>query len=147
MKNYGKIFKWLMLALIVVSVAILVWGFMTGFETNNGQAVDVLFYWAYAMLAVALCAVIIVGIIISAANNPKSIIKGLIAIVAIAAVCFVVYLVSPGSPAQGLVSAEPPTASTLKLTDTILNLTYLTGGLAILSIIVGEVIAAVRNKK
>ena len=135
-----------MLALIVITVAILVWGFVSGFESNNGQAVDVLFYWAYAMLAIALCAVIIVGVIISAMNSPKSIVKGLIAIVAIAAVCFVVYLISPGAEAHGLVGDQPSPAS-LKLTDTILNLTYITGALAILSIIVGEVIAAVRNKK
>ena len=34
----------------------------------------------------------------------------------------------------------------LFITDTILNLTYLAGGLAILAIIVGEILSAVRNK-
>ena len=42
---------------------------------------------------------------------------------------------------------EQPSKSTLKLTDTILNLTYLVGGLTILSIIVGEIVAGIRNKK
>ena len=40
-----------------------------------------------------------------------------------------------------------PSAQQLKLTDTILTLTYLTGGAAILSIIVGEIVMAIRNKK
>ena len=44
-------------------------------------------------------------------------------------------------------NAKLPTAGELKLTDTILNLTYFTGALAILSIIVGEIIKAVRSKK
>ena len=44
-------------------------------------------------------------------------------------------------------NAKVPTASELKLTDTILNLTYFTGALAIISIIVGEIVMAVRSKK
>ena len=49
------------------------------------------------------------------------------------------------APAVGM--AQQPSASTLKLTDTILNLTYLTGGVAIVSIIVGEVVKGIRNKR
>ncbi|MBQ5415655.1 MAG: hypothetical protein IIU23_00465, partial [Bacteroidales bacterium] len=79
-------------------------------------------------------------------NNPKSIIKLLIGLVAVAAVCFVVYLVSKGNPAVGL-TVDQPSAQTLKLTDTILNLTYLVGGVAIASIVLGEVISAIRNRK
>jgi hypothetical protein len=41
---------------------------------------------------------------------------------------------------------EQPDQQTLKLTDTLLNLTYLLAGGAIVSIVVGEVISAVRNK-
>ena len=78
-------------------------------------------------------------------NNPKSLIKLLAGVVAIAAVCFVVYLVSAGAPALNL-TTEQPSATTLKLTDTVLNLTYLTGGLAILAIVFGEILGTVRNK-
>ena len=145
MKNYGKIFKWLLVALLIISVALLVWGFVVGFESNGGKAVDVLFYWAYFMVGLALAAVILVGLVIGVKNNPKSIIKLLIGVVAIAAVCVVVYLISAGKPAMGML--EQPSAGTLKLTDTILNLTYLTAGLAVLAIIVGEIVMAVRNRK
>ena len=135
-----------MIALIAVSVLLLVLGFVKGFEANDGKAVENLLRWAYVMLGIAVCAAIIVSAIVGFINNPKSVIKLLIGLVAVAAVCFVVYLLSKGNPAVGL-TVEQPSASTLKLTDTILNLTYLVGGVAIASIIVGEVISAIRNKK
>ena len=135
-----------MIALIVVSVVLLVLGFVKGFEANDGQAVENLLRWGYVMLGLAVVAAIIVSAIVGFINNPKSVIKLLIGLVAVAAVCFVVYLISKGNPAVGL-TVDQPSASTLKLTDTILNLTYLVGGVAIASIIVGEVISAVRNKK
>ena len=135
-----------MIALIAVSVILLVLGFVKGFEANDGRGVENLLRWAYVMLGIAICAAIIVSAIVGFINNPKSIIKLLIGLVAVAAVCFVVYLLSKGNPAVGL-TVDQPSASTLKLTDTILNLTYLVGGVAIASIIVGEVISAIRNKK
>ena len=134
-----------MVALLVISVALLVWGFAAGFESNDGQLVDYLFYWAYFMLGLAIFAVVVVGLIIGTKNNPKSLIKTLIGVVAIAAVCAGAYLLSAGKPAMGML--EQPSAGVLKLTDTILNLTYFAGALAIVAIIVGEVVMAVRNKK
>ena len=145
MKNYGKIFKGAMWILIVISVALLVWGFVSGFEANDGAAVDVMFYWTYLMLAIAGVAIVVLGIALAAVNNPKSLIKLAGILVGICAVVGVVYAVSAGNPAVGML--QQPDASTLKLTDTVLNLTYLAAGLAILSIVVGEIIATVRNKK
>lgn len=148
MKNFNKIFKWLMLALILIGVGILVWGMMTGYPAtpamDNGT-VDPLLYWAYALVGIAIFCIVVFGIAIAAVNNPKSLLKLGLGLVAIFAVCFVVYLVSTGAPAVGLLTAQP-SASTLKLTDTVLNLTYLAGGLAIVSIVVGEIISAVRNR-
>ena len=135
-----------MIALIAVSVILLVLGFVKGFEANDGKAVENLLRWGYVMIGIAVCAAIIVSAIVGFINNPKSIIKLLIGLVAVAAVCFVVYLVSKGNPAVGL-TVDQPSAQTLKLTDTILNLTYLVGGVAIASIVIGEVISAIRNRK
>ena len=45
-QKYAKIFKLCLVALLVVSVVILVWGFFKGFEANDGAATDVLLYWA-----------------------------------------------------------------------------------------------------
>ena len=145
MKNYSKIFKMIMLGLIVISFALLVIGFIAGFETNGGSMTDVLLYWAYVMIALTIAAVVVVGIIISFKNNPKSLVKIGIVVAAVAVICFLVYLISPGAPAMGML--EQPDHSTLKLTDTMLNLTYIAGAAAIISIIAGEVLVSIRNKK
>ena len=146
MKNYGKFFKILMVVLIVISVAVLVYGFIAGFETNGGRNTDILLYWAYAMLLLTLISVIVFGAIISFKNNPKSVLKLLIGLVAVAAICFVAYLLAPGKPAVGILDADQPAHTTLVLTDTLLNLTYFIGALAILAIIAGEIRMRVRKK-
>ena len=143
----NKIFKWGMVVLILISVAIVVWGFLTGFEANDGRAVEVLLWWAYIILGIAVAAVVIFGLIISAKNDPKSLVRLGIGILAIAAICFVAYLFAPGKMPLQWTNAKVPSASELKLTDTILNLTYFTGALAIISIIVGEIVMAIRSKK
>ncbi len=148
MKNYSKLFKIVMLVLVIISVALLVWGFLAGFESNDGRAVEVLLWWAYIILGIAVAAVVIFGLIISAKNDPKSLVRLGIGLLVIAAICFIAFLLAPGKmPLQWNNNAKVPTASELKLTDTILNLTYFTGALAIISIIVGEIVMAVRSKK
>ena len=147
MKNYSKLFKIVMLVLVIISVALLVWGFLAGFESNDGRAVEVLLWWAYIILGIAVAAVVIFGLIISAKNDPKSLVRLGIGLLAIAAICFVAYLFAPGKMPLQWTNAKVPSASELKLTDTILNLTYFTGALAIISIIVGEIVMAIRSKK
>ncbi len=147
MKNYSKLFKIVMLALVVISVVLLVWGFLAGFEANDGRAVEVLLWWAYIILGIAVAAVVIFGLIISVKNDPKSLVRLGIGLLAIAAICFVAYLFAPGKMPLQWTNATVPSASELKLTDTILNLTYFTGALAIISIIVGEIVMAIRSKK
>ena len=141
----NKIFTWSMIAFIVISVAILVWGFAVGFEFKDNLPVDVLLAWGYIMLGLALAAVIVVGIIVSAMNNPKSLVKTGIVLVGVALIAFIAYLIAPGSPAIG--TDIESDASTLKLTDTILYLTYFAGIVAILSIVAGEIRLAISNRK
>lgn len=145
MKNYSKIFKWMMLALIVISFVLLVIGFINGFETDGGKWTDVLLYWAYIMIGLTLVATIGVGLWIGIKNNPKMLVKLGIGLVAVVVVCLLAYLLAAGKPAMGM--QVQPDAATLKLTDTILNLTYFVGALAIIAIIVGEVRLAIVNKK
>ncbi len=142
MKSYNKIFKWAMVILIVVSVVLLVLGFTGGWKEGN---VDTLLGWTYCMVGLALAAVVIVGLVVGAINDPKSLVKLGLGLVAVAAVCFVAYLIAPGAPAMGML--EQPSAATLKLTDTILYLTYFAGIVAVLSIVVGEIRLAITNKK
>ena len=145
MKNYAKIFKWMMLALIVISFALLVIGFASGFEANDGAWTDVLLYWAYVMIGITLVATVVVGLWIGIKNDPKMLVKVGIGAAAVVVVCLVAYLLAAGKPAMGLLTQ--PDAVYLKLTDTILNLTYFVGALAVIAIIVGEVRLTMVNKK
>lgn len=130
---------------MVISIAILVWGSVVGFEAKDNLPVDTLLYWAYIMVGLAVAAWVVVGGIVSAKNNPKSLVKMLVLVVAIAAICFVAYLLAPANPAVGREGLDE--IGKLKLTDTVLNLTYFAGAAAILAIIVGEIRLAITNKK
>ena len=138
----NKIFKWVMIALILVSVGLLVWGFAQKFTDGN---VEVLLYWTYAMIALAIFSVVVLGLIVSAVNNPKSLVKVGILLAGTCVLVLIAYFLAQGAPAFGREGLD--TASTLKLTDTVLNLTYIIGAGAILAIIVGEIRMAIVNKK
>ena len=139
----NKILKWGMVVLIVLSVALLVWGFSQNF---GGNTVEILLYWTYAMIGLALFSWVVIGLIVGAKNNPKSLIKLGLVLVGVAAVCFIAYLLAKGDPAMAY-NGPAVSAGTLKLTDTILNLTYIAGALAIISIVVGEIRMAIASKK
>ena len=143
----NKIFKLGMVVLILISVAILVWGFSAGFANGSEAlpATNVLLTWAAIMIGIALFCWIVIGLIISVKNDPKSIIKMGIVLVGIAVVCLLAYLLAKGDPVPG--AAVTATPGELKLTDTILNLTLIAGVGAIAAIIVGEIRLAIANKK
>jgi len=145
-KDYGYI-KSLILGLLVliISIVLLVYGFVAGFETSEGQPVDVLLYWAYVMLGIAVASVVVVGLAIGITNNPKSLVRLGIGLAALAVLVLASFLLAKGAPAMGMLNQ--PEASTLKLTDTLLNLTYICGAGAVVSIIAGEVRLLISNKK
>ena len=144
----NKIFKWGLVVLILISVALLVWGFVAGFAEGNTALppTNALLTWAAIMLGIALFCWIVIGLIISVMNDPKSLIKMGIVLVAIAAVCLIAFLLAKGNPVPGYTGPEV-SAGMLKLTDTILTLTAIAGVGAILAIIVGEIRLAIANKK
>ena len=144
----NKIFKWGMVVLILISIAILVWGFSAGFATPDKVALpatNVLLTWAAIMIGIALFCWIVIGLIISVKNDPKSIVKMGIVLVGIAVVCLIAYLLAKGDPVPG--AAVTATDGELKLTDTILNLTLIAGVGAVVAIIAGEIRMAIANKK
>jgi len=148
MKKYGLIFKILELVLIVISVVLLVWGFVKGFPAtvaDDNGTVDPLLIWAGIMIVLALVAILIVGLIIAIKNDPKVLVKYGLILLGVAALCLVCYLLAKGNPAIGL-TTDQPDFMTLKLTDSVLNLTYIVGAASILAIVVGEVVMAIRNK-
>ncbi|MBQ2486615.1 MAG: hypothetical protein II518_06115 [Candidatus Methanomethylophilus sp.] len=148
MKKYGLFIKIIELVLIVISVIILVWGFVKGFPAqvaDDNGTVDPLLYWAYIMIGLALFAILVVGLFIAIKNNPKILVRYGLILVGVAALCLVCYLLAKGNPAIGL-TTDQPSFMTLKLTDSVLNLTYIVGAASLLAIVVGEIIMAIRNK-
>ena len=142
--KYEKIIKWVLVALFIVGVVFSFYGFAVGFESNGNAPVDNILYCAYAFAAVAIAAVLFGVLVIGGMNNPKSLLKLLLGVVAIAAVVAVAYVLAPGTPAVGYLG-DPVSDGTLKLTDTILNLTYLLFGGAIVALVVGWVVGATRK--
>ena len=142
--KYDKIIKWVLIALFIVGIVFSVYGFLVGFESNGNAPVDNILYCAYAFAAIALFAVVLGVVVIGGINNPKSLLKLVLGLVAIAAIVAVAYVLAPGTPAVGYLG-DPVSDGTLKLTDTVLNLTYFTFGLSILALIVGWVVGAVRK--
>ncbi len=140
--NYIKVIKVILLCFLLISVGIALYAFIKGF---NDASVDLLFYWTYAMIALAILAIIFVAGAIGIKNDKKFLKKLLIIVGGAAVVCAAVYFLSPGAPAIGL--AQQPSSTTLKLTDTVLNLTYVVGVAAIISVIVGEIYKGIRNKR
>ena len=142
--KYGKIIKWVLAALFVVGVVFSFYGFAVGFESNANAPVDNILYCAYAFAAITVLAVVFGVVVIGGINNPKSLLKILLGLVAIAAIVAGAYMLAPGTPAVGYLG-DPVSDGTLKLTDTVLNLTYLLFGAAILSLVVGWIVSATRK--
>ena len=142
--KYEKIIKWVLAVLFVVGIVFSFYGFAVGFESNGNAPVDNMLYCAYAFAAVAIFAVLIGVVVIGGINNPKSLLKLVLGIVAIAAVVAVAYVLAPGTPAVGYLG-DPVSDGTLKLVDTVLNLTYLLFGGALLALVVGWIVGATRK--
>lgn len=84
------------------------------------------------------------SIFIAGRNNPKNLLKAAAVVVGIAVLVILAYVLSSGDPALNV--KTQPTTQWLKLTDTMLLLTYVLGGAAIVAIIVGAVRDAINNK-
>ena len=78
-------------------------------------------YCAYAFALVTILAVLFGVVVIGGINNPKSLLKLLLGLVAGGAIVAVAYVLAPGTPAIGYLG-NPVSDGTLKLVDTVLNL-------------------------
>ena len=142
--KYDKIIKWVLVGLFVIGAILSFLGFATGFEKGDSAAVDVILYCAYAYALITILAVLFGVVVVGGLNNPKSLIKLGIGIAAIAVIVLVAWLLAPGTPAVGYLG-EPVSDGALKLTDTILNLTYLLFGGSLVALVAGWIIGATRK--
>ena len=142
--KYEKLIKWLLVALFIVGIVFSVYGFIIGFDTNGNAPVDNILYCTYAFAAIAVLAVVFGVVVIGGINNPKNLLKLLGGLVVVAAIVAVAYVLAPGTPAVGYLG-EPVSEGTLKLTDTVLNLTYFAFGASVLALVVGWIVSATRK--
>ena len=142
--KYEKIVNWVLAALFAVGVVFSFYGFAVGFETNGNAPVDNMLYCAYAFALVTILAVVFGVVVIGGINNPKSLLKLLLGLVAGGAIVAVAYVLAPGTPAIGYLG-NPVSDGTLKLVDTVLNLTYFFFGGALLTLVAGWIIGAIRK--
>ena len=142
--KYDKIIKWVLVALFVIGAVLSFYGFAVGFESNGSAPVDNLLYCAYAFVGISILAVLLGVVVIGGINNPKSLLKLGLGIVVIAAIIAGAYFLAPGTPAVGYLG-EPVSDQALKLTDTILNLTYLLCGASVVALVTAWIVAATRK--
>ena len=142
--KYEKIVKWVLAALFAVGVVFSFYGFAVGFESNGNAPVDNMLYCAYAFALTTILAVVFGVVVIGGINNPKSLLKLLLGLVVGGAVIAVAYVLAPGTPAIGYLG-DPVSDGTLKLVDTVLNLTYFFFGGALLTLVGGWIIGAIRK--
>lgn len=136
----NKIIKWITWALMIVGVVFTILVFV---QNGSDLSVNLLLYWAYAMVALAIAS-IVYGIVRDSVVNPKNVKK--IGIVLVGAVVLVglAYVLAPGTPAVGYVGA-PVSDGALKLTDTVLNLTYFSVAAAIIAVIAAAVMDSAKK--
>lgn len=111
---------------------------------NEGSSVDLLLRYTYFLFFAAVVIWIGLAIFIAGRNNPKNLLKAAGVVVGIAVLVVLAYVLSAGAPALNV--KTQPTPQWLKLTDTMLLLTYVLGGAAIIAIIVGAVRDAINKK-
>lgn len=153
MSNYIKIVKILMWVLLAVGVGIVVWAAAAGLPkspADDGKTIDVILYWAYALVAAAVLAILVLGLYTTAAQKG---IKGVLTLLGvIAGACVFVaasYFLAKSQTVNGtpvvLANGSTPETGALLLTNTVLNLTYLICGVAVVSIIFSAIFTSVRK--
>ena len=140
MNKISKIIGWV---LGIVGIVVGVWCLLKGEASNEGP-VNLLLRYSYFLLIAAVVILLGLAVIQAAKNNPKSLLRALLVIVGIAVLVAIAYALASGDPVVNV--KTQPSATWLKLTDTIMLLVYILGGAAILSIIVGVIRNAITNK-
>ena len=139
MKNISKIIGWV---LGIVGIVLGILCLANGGATNEGP-VNILLRYSYFLLIAAVVILLGLAIIQTAKNNPKGLLKALCVIVGVAALVAIAYALASSDPIVSL--KAQPSESTLKLTDTVMKLTYILGGAAIVSIIFGVIRNAINK--
>ena len=101
-------------------------------------------YWAYALICIALCSIVVLGLFLAAKNNPAQLKNIGIVVGGGIVIVLVAWLLAPGS-APLAYNGPAVSHSDLVLTDTMLNLTYFSCCAAILAVIFSAIWNSVRK--
>lgn len=154
MSKYITIVKSLMWVLLAVGVGIVCWAcFIAGLPAtpaDEALTIDVILYWAYALVAVAVVAILVLGLYTTAAQKGlKGVLKlgGVIlgALVIVAGAYFLAKSQTVNGAPIVLANGATPETTDLMLTNTVLNLTYLCCGAAVAAILFSAIFSAVRK--
>lgn len=147
LEKLGQYFFYFLLAVSVVLTVIFYLN-TAGVNTNDpaakqiaeiGPVLNIFFYWAYIMAAIAI--VLAIGLpLINMASEPKKILKLLVAIVAVGVLVFIAYQFADGTPMDIAGYNGPDNIpSRLKMTDTAMFSMYGMIVVAALSLVYAEV--------
>ena len=139
--NIAKYASW---GILGVGVLIVLIGVFMGFESSNAVAIDLMLYWSYALIGIALCAIVVLGLFLAAKNDVKQLKTIGIVVGGGVALVLIAWLLAPAS-APLAYNGPAVEYGDLKLTDTILNLTYITGCASILAVVFSVVWNRVRK--
>lgn len=139
--DIAKYASWCILG---VGVLIVLIGVIMGFDASNAVAIDLMLYWSYALIGIALCAIVVLGLFLAAKNDVNQLKTIGIVVGGGLLLVLIAWLLAPAS-APLAYNGPAVTHSDLKLTDTVLNLTYITCGAAIVSIAFSAIWNAVRK--
>ena len=124
-----KIVKYISWALLLIGVLVVVIGAFAG-----DAGVDLMLYWCYALLGIAILAIIGLGLYLTAKANPNALKTVGIVVGGGVLLVLIAWLLAPGTALENYYGPTP-SAGDLKLTDTILNLTYFSGAAAVAAVI------------
>ncbi len=137
MSKFVKYISYLLLGLaVIITIA---------FFSNQDGMLDTFLFYGYILLGVAAVTAIAMPLF-NMIENPQSFKKIMVNLLIVVVVVGIAYLLASGDALQNVNINPEPTANTLKITDTGLNLVYILFGISIISIVVGSVVNLVRNR-
>ncbi|HIZ86903.1 MAG TPA: hypothetical protein IAC03_01925 [Candidatus Coprenecus pullistercoris] len=153
MSKFAKVLEIILLVVSLVGlVAFFIFNSKTGLYTvaNEAEALattgllDMVLFWAYALVIAALVLVVILSLV-NIAGNKRSLKRTAVTLVIAIVLVGASYLLASGDPIAVNMAVQP-TDATLKMTDTLLNLSYALVVIAILALIWGSLRNLIRNR-
>ena len=98
----GKVFKYLLVALMAVSVGLVAWAITStpeGATVETATAVGANLYWGYALIGLAI-AVALIGAAWDLLQKPSGLVGAILSLVAVVAIIVVAYVVANGHDYQ-----------------------------------------------